>query len=327
MKRIQLGNTVFEGRNNVYVLDGETTALVDAGVAVPAVREELRAGLADHGLSFADVDEVFVTHWHHDHAGLAGEIQDESGAIVRVHEADAPLVGGEPSAVDAERELLRERLIEWNLPDETRDGLLSFLERHADLAGRPADVTPFTDGDAFELNGRTYEAVHLPGHAAGLCAFASDDEEAFVGDAILPKYTPNVGGADVRVDSPLETYADSLVRLADRGFDRAWPGHRDAIDDPAGRAATILEHHRDRTRNVAAVLSERGPCDAWTVSAHLFGELRGIHVLHGPGEAYAHLDHLRARGVVDRVERDGAVEYELVEPDPDVDALFPRTDR
>ncbi|WP_101296555.1 MBL fold metallo-hydrolase [Halegenticoccus soli] len=351
MKRIQLGNTVFEGRNNVYVLDGETTALVDAGVATPNARDQLRAGLADYGLSFADVDEIFVTHWHYDHAGLAGEIQSESGATVRAHEADAPLVAGEESAVAAENERLAARLREWNLPDDAREGLLDYLERHADLAGEPADVTPFADGDAFEVNGRTYEAVHLPGHAAGLCAFAfeadeapgeqaadaggapagEDDEiapaekggeEAFVGDAILPKYTPNVGGADVRVDAPLATYADSLVRLAERDPDRAWPGHRDRIDDPAGRAATILEHHRERTRNVIGVLAERGPCDAWTVSAHLFGELRDIHVLHGPGEAYAHLDHLRATGVVERDGRD----YELVDHDPDVDALFPRID-
>jgi len=33
VKRIQLGNTVFEGENDVYLLDGETTALVDTGVA------------------------------------------------------------------------------------------------------------------------------------------------------------------------------------------------------------------------------------------------------------------------------------------------------
>ena len=39
VKRIQLGNTVFEGANDVYLLDGETTALVDTGVSLPQVRE------------------------------------------------------------------------------------------------------------------------------------------------------------------------------------------------------------------------------------------------------------------------------------------------
>ena len=31
---------------------------------------------------------------------------------------------------------------------------------------------------------------------------------------------------------------------------------------------------------------------------HLFGDLEGIHALHGPGEAHAHLEHLARAGVV-----------------------------
>ncbi|MFB6125921.1 MAG: MBL fold metallo-hydrolase [Halolamina sp.] len=330
MKRIRLGNTVFEGQNNVYVLDGDRTALVDTGVAVDPVREELVAGLADHGLALADVDEVFLTHWHYDHAGLAGVVQAESDATVHVHAADAPLVGADEDTLFEERRLQQEKFDEWGIPDEPRAELTSFLGDHADLAGRAADVTPFEDGATFNLGDRTLRAVHLPGHAAGLAAFALDGEtgrEAFVGDAVLPEYTPNVGGADVRVDDPLASYADSLVRVVDAGWDRAWPGHRDAIDRPARRAARILAHHRERTERVVDVLARKGACDAWTVSEALFGTLESIHILHGPGEAYAHLDHLESRGVVARDGRSPAT-YELT-TDPEavaVDDLFPTVD-
>ncbi|WP_435063977.1 MBL fold metallo-hydrolase [Halobaculum sp. EA56] len=327
MNRIRLHNTVFEGLNNVYVLDGsddggdpDELVLVDAGVALPDVREELTAGLADLGHDLADVDLVLLTHWHYDHAGLAGAIRRESGATVHVHEADAPLVSGDGTSRADERDLRREKFLEWGMPEGTRAELVDFLEEHATLGGEPCEVEPFADGDAFEVGGRTLEAVHLPGHAAGLTAFHDPDaDEAFVGDAILPKYTPNVGGADVRVDDPLGRYVDSLLRLIDLDPAAAWPGHRDRIDDPAGRAATILRHHVERTGNVVDVLAEAGPSTPWEVSAALFGDLHGIHVLHGPGEAYAHLDHLARAGVV---ERDGRA-YELVADDPDVDALFP----
>jgi len=200
--------------------------------------------------------------------------------------------------------------------------LISFLEGHADLRGETVDVTPFEGGDWFEVNGLELEAVHLPGHAAGLTAFAVEregEQQAFVGDAILPKYTPNVGGADVRVEAPLASYVGSLLEIIDRDWDRVYPGHRDPIDDPAGRARVILEHHRERTENILDVLDRHGACDAWTVSQHLFGELEKIHILHGPGEAFAHLDHLESHGVVEKV----ANEYELVEPGVDVDGLFP----
>ncbi|MDZ5812031.1 MBL fold metallo-hydrolase [Halorubrum sp. AD140] len=347
MKRIQLGNTVFEGENDVYLLDGETTALVDTGVALPDVRADLEAGLAEHGVAFADVDEIVLTHWHPDHAGLAGEIQAAGGADVFVHEADAPLVDGTETPLAADPVLQRETFDRWGLPEADQERLRDFFEAVSDgLSGRPAEATTLDDGDVVEAGGVALEAVHLPGHTAGLTGFAfdprevpdhepvgrlgSDDapdagtaapEELFAGDALLPKYTPNVGGADVRVDAPLAAYAKSLVRIVERDFDAAHPGHRERIDDPSRRAATILDHHRHRTRRVLEVLADRGPATAWEVSAELFGDLVDIHVLHGPGEAFAHLDHLADAGVV---ERDGTA-YRLVDPDPDVDALFPTT--
>lgn len=336
LHRIRLGNTVFEGRNNAYLLPGEVTTLVDAGASLPEVRADLRAGLDEAGFGVADVDQILLTHWHADHSGLAGELQAQSGAVVRAHEADAPLVAGEESAVQAERDLRHRRFDEWGIPEGKREELVAFLDGHGTLEGDPVDVIPLTDGERIEAGDGELEVVHLPGHAAGLVAFAFEaserggsdggradrsGEEAFVGDAILPRYTPNVGGADLRVERPLQTYVESLRAIVERDFDRAWPGHRDPIDDPAGRAAAILDHHRDRTERVVDVLRDHGPADAWTVSAHLFGELENIHILHGPGEAWAHLDHL--------VHADAAVregnEYRLVETEPDVAALFSET--
>ncbi|WP_435095767.1 MBL fold metallo-hydrolase [Halorubrum sp. N11] len=337
MKRIQLGNTVFEGENDVYLLDGETTALVDTGVALPDVRKELEDGLAEYGLAFADIDAIALTHWHPDHAGLAGEIQAAGDANVYVHEADAPLVDGSETALFLDHELQRETFDRWGMPETDRERLTGFFDAvSTDLGGHPADVTTFSAGDAIDAGGVALEAVHLPGHTAGLTGFAFDPrdvpdhepidgadatEELFSGDALLPRYTPNVGGADVRVDAPLAAYAESLARIVDRDFDAAHPGHRERIDDPSLRAATILDHHRHRTRRVLDILADEGAATAWEVSTALFGDLSGIHVLHGPGEAFAHLDHLADAGVV---EPDGTA-YRLVEPEPDVDALFPTT--
>jgi len=51
------------------------------------------------------------------------------------------------------------------------------------------------------------------------------------------------------------------VRIIERDFDAAHPGHRDRIDDPSRRAATILDHHRHRTRRVLDVLADEGPAN------------------------------------------------------------------
>ena len=300
MHQILLENTAFEGRNAIYLLQGDgPTTLVDAGVATPDTRVALDAALAEHDVAVEDLDQIVVTHWHLDHAGLAGELQAESGAEVLVHEDDAPLVAHDQEAIDAYERRQEALWDEWGMPEAKQEELVDFLQLHDDIRGDPADVTPLSGGETFRAGDHRLETVHLPGHAAGLAGFVLEREgrrEAFVSDAILPKYTPNVGGADIRVDRPLAAYLASLDRIVALDLDRAWPGHRGCIFDPAGRAIDIAEHHVEREERVVSTLADVGPATPWEVSAELFGSLSTIHIMHGPGEAYAHLDHLVHEG-------------------------------
>jgi hydroxyacylglutathione hydrolase len=316
---IELSNTVFEGANRVYLFgaDGEgdgagsgagPLTLVDAGFDDPAVRGSLQAGLADAGVGVGDIDQVLVTHFHGDHAGLAGWIQAESGATVRAHERDAPLVARDPTARAALYRLQETYFERWAMPPAKRAAFWDVLEVDPDAEGGPrdppVDVDPFVDGETVRAGDRTLRVRHLPGHADGHCGFESADGRDWAlwsGDAVLPQYTPNVGGADVRVDRPLATYVESLAAVVAADYDRAYPGHRDPIDDPTARAREILAHHRERTENVLAVLADADdPLSTWAVSAALFGELESVHILHGPGEAHAHLDHLLSFDLVER---------------------------
>jgi hydroxyacylglutathione hydrolase len=322
---IQLGNFAFEGLNNCYVVGMEsdaTTTLIDTGDAYPSTETALRDQLATLGLGFEDIEQVLLTHWHEDHTGLAGAIQAESGATVRVHEADASLITDETRADAAMQARLKALLAEWGLPGAASTELLDVIE-DPEAAGIPSKVTPFTDGERFNIGSMVLNAVALPGHTAGLTGFSFETErgtELFSSDALLPYYTPNVGGADIRVKNALAAYLETLTGIVERGYVRAWPGHRGAIVDPGGRAADIIAHHRQRTERIVAVLRD-GSATPWTVSARLFGNLSHIHILHGPGEVHAHLEHLESANVV---EGSGTPrEYRLVDQEPSVDTLFP----
>jgi len=324
--QVQLGNNAFEGQNNCYVVGADTdagpTTLVDTGIGMPEVEQDLREGLAAYDLSFADVNQILLTHWHMDHVGLAGTIQAESDCVVRAHEADAGLIEGNPHDEAENRETLERLVDEWGMPEDEREELFAFMDAGEAGVGPSPEVEPFVGGATFAAGDIELEAVHLPGHAAGLTGFAfdgRDGRELFSGDALLPYYTPNVGGADTRVETPLADYLETLAGIVRTGYTRAWPGHRGTIVDPVGRAADIVVHHRERTGRIVDFLRESGPADPWAVSAHLFGELSSIHILHGPGEAYAHLHHLAAADIVTREGR----AYRLTEPDADLDALFP----
>ena len=302
MHRIPLENGAFEGRNNAYLLEeGSETVLVDTGDDRPETRSQLEKELADRGVDVSDIDRILLTHWHGDHSGLAGVLQRESGASVHAHAEDAPLVRRDEDAYERMYELQRERFAEWGIPPEKEETLRSY--QTLPDGPRPT-VEPFEHGDTFELGDLTLRVEHASGHAAGLsCFVVQETREVFSGDALLPVYTPNVGGADVRVDRPLERYLEMMVRFVREDFARAWPGHRDPIADPAARATDIIDHHETRSWRVLDVLDRRGASDPWAVSAELFGELDGIHIKHGPGEAFAHLDHLARTGTVDRAGR------------------------
>lgn len=325
MNRIPLDNTFFEGLNNAYLFDGDgPTTLVDTGVAVPETRTQLEDALSSFGLDVHDLDQIVLTHWHADHAGLAGELQAESGAQVLAHPSDAPLIEQDEDAMAAMEDRRDSLFEEWGIPDEPSAELLAFLENEGSLGGTPPEVTTLDTDDSIPAGAETLEPMHLPGHTSGLMGFIRETEgrrELLSGDALLPVYTPNVGGADIRVEYALERYLGALDRIADASFDRAWPGHRDPMEDPTNRARTIIDHHRERTERVVAALESLEPADPWSVSAELFGDLSNIHILHGPGEAHAHLEHLLAHDVVDHTDEG----YVLVAEDPAIETLFPAT--
>jgi glyoxylase-like metal-dependent hydrolase (beta-lactamase superfamily II) len=324
MKRIQLENSLFEGLNNAYLLGTEMsgpTVLVDTGLGLQNTREMFVEKLAEYGLAFDDIDEVLVTHFHADHAGLVGPIQQSSEAVVRAHPADAPLIERDKTQVAEFKRRWAESIDQWGISQTNDTDLLDYLDYHNMYAEPGPAVTPIHDGARLRFGRDHLTAIHLPGHTAGLCGFVVDREdgpELISGDVLLPHYTPNVGGTDLRLDQPLETYIRTLKLIIEQSFTRVWPGHRDVIESPSERAQEIIEHHRDRARRVYAIVDEHGPVNVWETSIRLFGDLEGIHLLSGVGEAHAHLIHLMNHGIATKGD-DG---YTVTEPIHIVDETF-----
>lgn len=320
MYRLRVDAVIFEGQSNAYLLgtDGPgPTSLIDTGIATPEAESQLRDGLATHEISFEDIDQILLTHFHYDHAGLVGTIQRESDAVVYCHPDDAPFI--ERSSTDLHDQFSQQdrQLTEWGVPSRQREVLRDFLDASISLAGEPAAVTPVNDGDTIVAGERTATVCHVPGHTLGHVAYDFDGD-VVAGDTMLPTYTANVGGSDPRVEQPLATYFSSLRRLLAREPNMIYPGHRDAIQDPLARANEIIQHHRHRAQRIVHVLGQHGASTPWDVARELFGELDTIHILNGTGEAAAHLAYLRAHGHVER--SDGT--YEVL--DEVVEGTFPQ---
>lgn len=289
--RVPVGDGTPEGVNSAYLLP-DRGVVIDPGPPTEAAWRSLRRGIDRSPLSLSDVEVVFVTHWHADHAGLATRLAEAAGARVVLHRKDAPLVGD--YRVERERRLDRDatRLAQWGVPTERRATV-----REGDTPSPLPETYPVVacaDGD--EVAGAT--VVHTPGHTAGHAAL-STPEGLFVGDLLLPTYTPNVGGSDTRLDDPLAAYLASLSRVGGLADGDAEPGHGTTlvVDE---EVAAVHAHHRERARRTFETLATLESATPWEVAVALFGELDGIHVKFGAGEAAAHLRRLAALDLVER---------------------------
>ena len=156
------------------VADGGEAAIVDTAVSHSVPR--VLAGVAEAGLTPADVRWVLVTHVHLDHAGGAG-------AMMRKF-PHAELVAhprGAPHLIDPTR-----------LVEATR--ATYGPETYARLYGEipPVDaarVRSVDDGERLPLGGREFEFIHTPGHALHHYCIVDDAHSlVFAGDTFGISY-------------------------------------------------------------------------------------------------------------------------------------------
>jgi glyoxylase-like metal-dependent hydrolase (beta-lactamase superfamily II) len=279
-----------EGANSTYVLP-DRGVVIDPGPSSETAWQTLRDGLGEICGLYA-VEHIIVTHWHIDHAGLAPRLAEATDASLHLHEADAALVG--EYARERERRLSRDRkkLERWGVPSEVIAAVIDG-DRPSSL---PASFPTEAHSDGEDIAG--LRVVHTPGHTLGHAALYTGTA-LFLGDSVLSTYTPNIGGSDTRVEDALTTYRETLERL--REYDATpYPGHGTDID-LSSRIDEILDHHRTRTEKIRTIVADTGPTTPWEVATTLFGEMNGIHVKMGAGEAAAHLSHLESGEEVERI--------------------------
>ena len=285
--RVAVGIGSPEGINSAYVFPGRSV-VVDPGPPTEEAWSALRSGI---GSELGSVEHVLVTHWHADHAGLACRLADEAGATIHLHASDAPLVG--EYAAERERRLNRDAaaLQRWGVPGSRRKALFD-ADSPSPLPDK-YEVSSHEDGDVVA----GLEFVHTTGHTLGHTSFAAHGT-LLLGDLLLPTYTPNVGGSDTRMDDPLAAYLSSVERVTAR-FSDGEPGHGTTMNIQSA-VAEVRSHHRDRAEAAFYAIERLDRPTPWEVACELFGEMNGIHVKFGAGEAAAHLQRLAALDVVKR---------------------------
>ncbi len=316
------------GHVNCYALeDADGFTVVDPGLPSIESWEALGNRLDQVGARYEHVHTAVVTHSHPDHFGGVHRLRDDHGTRVLTHvdfqsvwmDAEIDDLGDEELdlADDEHMENLRSRMSRPTPWGETREPppaaeLRRWSEMDVTGGSRswqvPEPSVTVDDGEEITLGGRTWLAVHTPGHTHDhLCLFDPAGGLLLSGDHVLPTITPHINGIGP-MDDPLATFFRSLQRMKElSGLTNVLPAHGHPFTDVAGRVDAILSHHEERLETIREAGDDMGEGTVESFMQRLFKERSWGDM--AASETYAHLEHLRILGMATRDEIAGQAVY------------------
>jgi glyoxylase-like metal-dependent hydrolase (beta-lactamase superfamily II) len=250
------------------------------------------------------VTDILITHYHPDHFGYAGGLQERTGARVSMTEVDAE--AGINSWQKSFIIKIRDNYSLAGIPNDTAYKMTSNTEEFVSV------VTPypkvdhyFQEGETISLGKYDYEVIFTPGHSGGLVSFYNKEKNVLLStDHILPKITPNISYWFHGDPNPLATYLQSLEKVKRLDADLVIPSHGKPFYGASDRIDEIKKHHDDRLIQTLESISGGGT--VYEVCQKLFRKTLNIHETRfAVGETLAHLEYLRLNGECKRETKDG----------------------
>ncbi len=306
-------NPLREINSFVFVAE-DRNLVVDTGMNRPECRAAMDEGLAEIGVDLEKTD-FLATHLHADHCGLIPHLL-KPGREASMGAVDAAALGRKFSW-SAESDMGR-YLARSGFPAAELEA--SFRNHPASKwgSGSAVDYQPLVEGDRVEIGDYSLEVIDTPGHTFGHISLYDAQHRLFVaGDHVLGDITPNIQAWSDEHD-PLETFMQSLRKVAQLDVDLCLPGHRRLIRDFHGRVTELQEHHVERAQEAKDLLAER-PRNAydtagamrWSIRAKSWDDFPIMQRWFATGEAIAHLRYLEERGEIARQASGDEIVYEV----------------
>jgi glyoxylase-like metal-dependent hydrolase (beta-lactamase superfamily II) len=196
LRKMELGDF----GSNCYLVGDEDTKegmIIDPGDDGSSIMKQVKA----LGLT---IKIIVLTHSHIDHVGGLADVKKATGAVIAIHENEAPFLLKQP------------RLMEFMPPTPPSP---------------PADRL-LKDGDAIKVGKLKFKVLHTPGHTSGgICLLG--DGIVFTGDTL---FNYSIGRADFPgsdYDQEMNSIRSKLMTLPDET--KVYPGHGPATTIGAER--------------------------------------------------------------------------------------------
>src|SRR5207248_124534 len=161
-------------------------------------------------LRVEDVEQIVITHQHHDHVGLAHRIKERSGAkLVASHLLVDYLPGLADASMEAEDQYQAAVIRLHGVPEDRIQELYDVSAAHRKYGGSVEVDHPVREGDVVEAGGTRLLVAARPGHSPSDTLFVDEREGwALGGDHLIATISSNPV-----IQQPLSRPADPRHRM------------------------------------------------------------------------------------------------------------------
>lgn len=311
--RLSLPSPFAIGDVNAYLLRGDPLTLVDPGPRTRKTRAALEQGLHDHGIRVRDIELVVLTHQHHDHVGLAGEVRERSGSRVAAIEPLQRFLADFDAAMDVDDAYAGAIMVRHGVEPDVADSLQDMSVAFRRFAASVEVDTALGDGDRVRFGARDFVVHARPGHSPTDTVFHGEGDGLLIGgDHLLEHVSSNpiahapIGITDPAVVAcsadrprPLQTYLNSMSATQAMDVELVLPGHGVPF---TGHAELVIRRQGMHARRSRKILDEvDGLPTAADIAAILWRRAPVTQTFLALSETLAHLDLLVDEGLVEEV--------------------------
>lgn len=295
------------------LIDGRDIVLFDTGMIMPGAIERMENDFKSIGLSVESIRDIYLTHVHTDHCGMAGVIQAKSKARIHLTEAAHQVWA---HILDADGLIAQARMFyaAHGMSDSDVEAVVEEIEDMRSRIPRFAVDSFLRENEVRRYGKRSFEVIFTPGHAAGhVCFFFCDEGTLLAGDHILPyiapSLSPNIHDEDFQ---PLGSYLESLDVIEGLPITALHPGHGNSFTGIDERIDEIRAHHAAKKQALLESIG-REPKTTYSICAGLIGTAAANRddweKFMALNETYVYLQQLKKDGAIHESVSAGVIYY------------------
>lgn len=288
---------------NCYLIKGyDRSLLIDTGMNCKECIEEMLKDLRRINISL-DRTDLFITHLHSDHIGLASKLRTKTSKVYFNREEHVFL-----HSWDFKKQAFPISIAN-GLDKADLDGFMDMYPKDRYNPAKDIAFNLLSENDEINVGDYSLRCIETPGHSPGhICLYEKNKKLLFSGDHLLGDITPNISAMGyLKGRDALELYLNSLDKIYSLDVALVLPGHRSLLIDLRKRVEALKKHHKTRLGEITSIIGNQKGLNAFEIASRATWDINGLWDGFSPAqkwfatsETLAHLIYLENKGITER---------------------------